>query len=534
MNEQSMLTPEALVIGLSISVVVLLFLGLAAKSVFRILARLILLPFVLLGWLTRPIRRPLKALGLIGNGGGAGSATAVAGAWAVLQRAARSTTETELALRYDVVHLQPAAGDTDEVDETPDVKIDDLVVDIDNLPDLTDENAEAFQNGSVTVEGIKHNVFRKKFDFHHQNVHLKRNGILFKWIEVIVGYIEITEEMSTSVISRYFDNAELFFKRRVSLRAYPHSLYEDVETAYIVRLFSQSDRGCFYLLHEARKLINANVRNMTMLFSAIMSVAFILNIWNASIDPRDESESVIGLFNLYQFLGAEMRSWTVILGSTPQEINASVLALVTCVAALLPMWMFFFMEYYPNQRNSSREVNNFITRYLARMTDHYNRCVANAKSVTVGKEQNAQYMADEAQKWHKIVLWLGLRSFFIESFVRAVLFQINRNSSYYIFFIPLLFAVVLFAVGSMLLAYSPTEFSIIMGNLPWTFFVAFPVLIVAYFWFLNRSMKSIQEFNQREWIGFDNLQLEEVIGSIVGKYAEDVGYWKTRVGNSGF
>ena len=34
----------------------------------------------------------------------------------------------------------------------------------------------------------------------------------------------------------------------------------------------------------------------------------------------------------------------------------------------------------------------------------------------------------------------------------------------------------------------------------------------------------------REWISFHTLRLNATMGEIVGKYAEDVGYWKNRVG----
>jgi len=43
-------------------------------------------------------------------------------------------------------------------------------------------------------------------------------------------------------------------------------------------------------------------------------------------------------------------------------------------------------------------------------------------------------------------------------------------------------------------------------------------------------MAALDEVDQGEWISFHTLKLDEVLGDVVGKYAEDVGYWKNRVG----
>jgi hypothetical protein len=42
-------------------------------------------------------------------------------------------------------------------------------------------------------------------------------------------------------------------------------------------------------------------------------------------------------------------------------------------------------------------------------------------------------------------------------------------------------------------------------------------------------MNSIDEMNQADWLGFDNLNVDRGMDEVVGKYAEDVGYWKGRL-----
>jgi hypothetical protein len=128
------------------------------------------------------------------------------------------------------------------------------------------------------------------------------------------------------------------------------------------------------------------------------------------------------------------------------------------------------------------------------------------------------------------VLWIAQRIFFIESFVRNIMFQMLRNSGYYLVFVPLLFLVVLAGLNLALTEWAGFDAGARLAELGVIFIVLGVVLLAVFASFLRRSMASRDEINQDEWIGFDSLLLEHVLGDIVGKYAEDVGYWKNRIG----
>ncbi len=374
-------------------------------------------------------------------------------------------------------------------------------------------------------------------DFDHEQSHIRQRGSFFQWVQVIVGYIQITETLNEEIENKYFESAEDFFKSKVPVNTDPQSLYEDIEGGISITYFKSSDAGAYFLLNEMQKSINNNVWKLTVTYSALISTVFILNFFIVQgtwIDFTYLFGVAAGspLFDYATFTvdGDE--------AAKREYFNQAMFGVFSCFVAALIMWLLYGIEYIPYQRNNSRELNNFVTRYFARLTDHYNRLVAKAKSVTIGNITNPKELATMAQRYHKMILWIAMRSFFIEGFIRNIMFQIRRDTGYYLFFVPLFFGLALYIiwdVAHFIVALMQNDSSYMeqVGSASWIFYVFFGLLILLYMYFLTNSLSSIEEVNQDEWIGFDNLQLEEVLGDVVGKYAEDVGYWKNRVGGRG-
>lgn len=349
-------------------------------------------------------------------------------------------------------------------------------------------------------------------DFDHEKQHLKQNGFLFHWTGVEGGYIRTPGELTQEVAEDYYRQGAEFLNGRVKISANPENLYEDEEGAVIAEYFP-ADRECLYLLNAMRKTINSNVRKLTVVFSTIIATVLIINLLYNDGTLIDLPGPVsLGPLTM----GAE-------------DMGQAAFAALSTLGGAFAMWIIYFMEYVPYQRNNFRELSNFMTRYLARLNDHFRTAEGQAKSVTVGQEQDPAKFAHSARMWHTNVLWIAQRIFFIESFVRNIMFQMLRNSGYYLVFVPLLFTVVLAMLNLALTQWAGFDAGARLADLGIIFLILFVVLLSIYAGFLRRSMASIDEIDQDEWIGFDSLQLEQVLGSIVGKYAEDVGYWKNRI-----
>jgi hypothetical protein len=116
------------------------------------------------------------------------------------------------------------------------------------------------------------------------------------------------------------------------------------------------------------------------------------------------------------------------------------------------------------------------------------------------------------------------------SAIRNTVFQIRRNSTYYLIFVPAAFLGALAGLLAILASFTGLSPFDTIAALGWVFIILFILVAALYAFFLTSSMKCLDEIDQGEWISFHTLRLNAVLGEVVGKYAEDVGYWKNRVG----
>ncbi len=355
--------------------------------------------------------------------------------------------------------------------------------------------------------------------FDHERSHMSRSGLLFHWLAVKVGYIRIPGELTPDVAEDYFKQGTEFLNGRVKISANPQNLYEDEEGALIASYFP-IDHGALYLLNQMRTTINSNVRKLTVVFSTIIAFVLVINLLY-----NDGS-----IIDLHGMLGLTAPLALGPFAMSGADMNQAFFGALSTLGGAFLMWLIYFVEYVPYQRNNFRELSNFVTRYLARLNDHFRTAAGQAKSVPVGQETDASKVSHEARQWHTNVLWIAMRIFFLESFVRNIMFQMLRNSGYYLVFVPVLFLAVLAGLNITLVELTGFDAGARLADLGIIFVLLFISMLIIYGGFLRRSMMSIDEIDQDEWIGFDSLLLENVLGEIVGKYAEDVGYWKNRMG----
>jgi len=336
---------------------------------------------------------------------------------------------------------------------------------------------------------------------------LGRGGILFHWINVKPSYMPDVARMSEEVADVYQEVAKKFFSVQVNISADVASLYEDVEGAIIIRLFRTRDRRGYYLLNEMRRIIDDNVRKLAFIYTSIVLAVLVTALF---------------LLPAHQQVQAQTGVMGFVMGSGLAGAGL-------CAAGIFLMWLTYYMEYVPNQRNNGREMRSFLSRYMSRLSDRYRDSLANARAVTVGDETDSAKLSAKAQKWHKIVVWMSFRAFFMESFVRNVLYQIGRNCGFYVVLVPI--ALVLLVAFTLLALVNFTHIDLVgLFAMPGiAFYVAFAVLLVLYVYFLRRAVQPIDEMNQADWLGFDDLNVDQGMDQVVGKYAEDVGYWKGRL-----
>jgi hypothetical protein len=211
------------------------------------------------------------------------------------------------------------------------------------------------------------------------------------------------------------------------------------------------------------------------------------------------------------------------------------------LSAPVILWIFsiiFFVlsqiaGYKQQQQHTSRELRFFLTKYLGRIADRYRESTGNAKQVTVGEETDAKKLAESAQKWHKIMVWTPFRTFFIECFVRNTLYQVSRNCGYYQWIPPVALVIILAGVAwcltNTISSLPPGAF---MHPELWAFLVAFLTMLAVLVWVYRNRINNVvlgEELSHLDWLGYNDLDVSGAMDEVVGKYAEEVGFWKERL-----
>jgi len=354
------------------------------------------------------------------------------------------------------------------------------------------------------------------YDFsQNEERHLQRHGLLFRWIAVKPSYMPDISLISDEIVEVYLKAAKRFFRGQVNISADVTSLYEDVDAANTITMFRSRDRNCYYLLHQMRRIIDDNVRKLAFLYSSILLAVLVVELFFLDrINPNVIAGTTEG---------------GTVFGIKVELLDRGLGGLVLCLIGAFFMWLTYFMEYAPYQRNNGRELRSFLSRYLSRLSDRYRDSMANARAVTVGDETDGNKLRTKAQLWHKIMLWLAFRSFFIETFVRNILFQIGRNCGYYVVLVPLCLFLLVGVTMWAVLDIKGVSLLAVLGLARPIFAVGYLLLCVLAGLFLHNSMNSIDEMNQADWLGFDNLNVDRGMDDVVGKYAEDVAFWKGRL-----
>jgi hypothetical protein len=313
-----------------------------------------------------------------------------------------------------------------------------------------------------------------------------------------------------------FERAKHLFSAAVPIDSNPLNLYDDINNAFIVNLLSGSDKGCFYILSEFRKAINSNVLVLAAIYSCIVSLVAVANV------------TISGSIDFYHGLNlggaGPISGGLAFLGLSVDELNKGMFGLVSCAVGYLLMWMFYQMAYDQAQRHNGRELDNLLVSYLANIDVRFNRIHGRATQAVVGDTDVAE-MKRETVLWIAILHWMAFRVFFIEGFLRSILFQIRRNSIYALFLVPAFFIALMIATAFVFGVHQDLSSSVFQQN---SFYVAFPLLLYAYYKYLISSLDPMSESIEGKWAKFQKLNVIEAMSRIMESYAVQLDQWRSR------
>jgi hypothetical protein len=390
----------------------------------------------------------------------------------------------------------------------------------------------AFAGGSETEEAIAKGVEPRELEGM-----LQRNSqLLCSWLAP-VPHPRAAYDAKAAEADR--ENVRRFFSTPVPIYLNPFNLYEDADSAFIVDLFRDSDRRIFYVLSEFRKTINRNVLWLAVLFSMIVSIVALANILlSTSIDfhwlfrIEDSKYFPTG----FQLFGSELE--------TKPVLNKFVFGALSCLIGYAIMWLFYHTEYAQFQRNNGQQMSNFLQFYLDSISIYFSQISANAVE-TVAQEREAAEMKHDTVLWMTSLQWMAFRVFFIECYLRNVLFQIHRNSSYYVLLVPIAFIAAMLTVAYLFgihqLNILSLEAELYRQN---SFYVFFLVLLFASYGYLRDSLSFIWQSLFPEthgatdarfgrWTKFRDLNMQGSITRTLDAYVDSLDRWRSMMKSRG-
>jgi hypothetical protein len=165
---------------------------------------------------------------------------------------------------------------------------------------------------------------------------------------------------------------------------------------------------------------------------------------------------------------------------------------------------------------------------LANINIRFNKIHASATQAVVG-DTEVNEMKRETVLWIANLHWMAFRVFFIEEFLRNILFQIRRNSIYALFFVPAFFIVLMIATGYVFgihqLNFTDLSSNIYQQN---SFYILFPLLLYAYYKYLIGSLIPMSESIEGNWSKFKDLNVIDAMTRVMESYAVQLDQWRSR------
>ncbi len=304
---------------------------------------------------------------------------------------------------------------------------------------------------------------------------------------------------------RHADLARRFFSSPIQVETDADNLYDEEEGAVIVKMFRRSDRPMLYAIDKFRCVVGDNARRMVV--KSIFAV-----IW-------------IGL------IGALLKLLIALKFDIARQ-TYEIILIILAIIALCPLAALWLRTnvYYSNARDTGfGDFKALLQSYFAGVSDKFVNAHSKMSHAILG-EEDQDFLADNAEKSHKIMLWHALRILFMENFLRNEYYQMRRNLRFY----QLYYAFSVIAAGIAvfwimgLIPFDPEKGLGWVGFSPWLFFIAALVVGLGVWWLSIGRKDTEHQIENLDWRGFEALHMDERMREIIGAYAKEAGIGKHR------
>jgi hypothetical protein len=201
---------------------------------------------------------------------------------------------------------------------------------------------------------------------------------------------------------------------------------------------------------------------------------------------------------------------------------------LSCLLGFGFMLLFYHISYEQFQRFNGQQMNNFLVRYLGDVNINFAQIQASATRAVV-EDKDIQEVKKDTVLWIINLQWMAFRAFYIEQYLRSILFQIRRNSIYTLLLTPFFFISLMLVTAY---AFNIKEFN--MFNLSSnvyhqnSFYLFFPWLLYAYYQYLTSSLAPLSESIEGRWHKFRELNIVNAMQTIMESYTTQLDQWRSR------
>ncbi len=393
---------------------------------------------------------------------------------------------------------------------------------------------------------------------------LEREGSVFQEISAKAHYLPDRDEPDATGAAKNYLLASDLFQYDISVNDDPDLLYEDLNDAAIADMIGNSDRKTLYFLTQWRMTANHNVFFLSIILSSILTTVLIANyLYGYAVVYKDfqtgeyyDLAKTFWITNIFPQLGTWLETSGIPVMSEDADlviigISKSLFALVTVIAGYLGAVFVFRFPYSHFQRVNRTEVVAFMRSKTARLNRDFYQALSQARGAFSGDRMSLS-SRELAKIWFVNMQWIGFRMFHIEVFLRSILYQVKRNSGYYVLGVPMLFLLPVSLAIAVIFILNPGTLA--PGLMTGDYVRALEeigiwlaqngVFLIAFYWLavsvvfrshLAKCVADLLNIDDAAWQNFHNFDIQRQSGSLIRHYVGEIYNERVRVraGGSG-
>ena len=324
---------------------------------------------------------------------------------------------------------------------------------------------------------------------------VQRQGRIFRSANANQAVDTLDGSLSLEEAKRNLESARQYYEEPMGNNVSPGFLYEDSEEALIIRILKDVDLTFFYVTRRINRNISRNVLKIIAILTALVLI-FPFAAGAVTLIPTVEPAFGYTLYGL------------VLVG----------------FAALMALFKLFYNN---ATRTNGQHFNHFVQTYFGRLLNQHKTAATAFANTLNDRSADLEVIEVDANVWFLNLNWLSARQWFLDLYVRNMIFQIARNLWLSYLTVPAYFLLAgaiyaaLYTVAHRFSVLEPYFWAPDWTS--WKVFGPWLLLLAFYFWSLGGLLREFwREITARGWLGFQTMDVKAMIEKNIGPIVREV------------